>query len=203
MRKIYFSIIIVVLVIGFAALGTKLLTSGTIKFGVLEDDYDVYFSMASINEIENKSFISDDKNSIVYEGINLSSVGDIVELGYEITNGSTQYDSEIELNCISDGDSEFITITHQKDFDDIIKAREKGTGKIIIKLEKPVVENTSINMTCNLVTNATGKEYDENVTIENYRAFEIDYTNSEYPEVKTVEDALNDLFQKYGTNQGE
>ena len=77
MKKSAIIIVIVFMMIGFAAVSTTLIINSNIKVSENETDFDVYFSKARLDTIDvYESVISQDKKTITFNTNNLSKVGD-------------------------------------------------------------------------------------------------------------------------------
>ena len=60
MRKKNIIVLVILLVIGFASITSTLVIRGNLRVGINDKDFDVYFSKAIENSIENKKLIKDD-----------------------------------------------------------------------------------------------------------------------------------------------
>ena len=139
MKKRILIVLLIMLTIGFAAVSTTLVINGTAIFGVNSEDFDVYFSYASLDE-EDKSdtIISPDGKTITFETKELQNVSDATILEYKVTNSSSQYDANVKINCVG-ADHESLKVT-SNGVSEIIKAKETETGNITIELVKPAFE---------------------------------------------------------------
>lgn len=156
-KKNKLTIIVLILVIGFAAVSTSLLIKGSTKIGFKENDFDVYFSNVYLNDVLHNEFISSDGKNITFETAKLINVGEEAILRYEIKNSSTQYDATINLNYNESLiDNKYVSIESTKDFDDIIEANSQSTGTIKITLDRSVVEDKDLDFSIAIDANATG-----------------------------------------------
>ncbi len=166
-KKKYIITPIILLVIGFASLTTTLITKGRVGIKIKENDFDVYFSNVYLDDVEHKEFISSNGKTITFQTNKLINIGEQTILKYEIKNASTQYDATININFDSSSlENEYVSVEMKKDFeDDIIKAGKKETGRLIITLKKPALEDNSLNFTINMDANATSVDYSGNAPI--------------------------------------
>jgi len=87
-------LVVILMLIGFAAVSTTLFLSGNTNVASNTQDFDVYFSKTYENGVENDTLIQD-KTHIAFE-TELSKIGEEYVLGYEVTNASKQYDTEVQ-----------------------------------------------------------------------------------------------------------
>ena len=139
---------IMLMSIGFAAVSTVLYINGNTKVASHLDDFDVYFSETHENGVLNNNLIKDKKH-IVFEA-ELSKVGDVYKLEYEVTNASKNYDVDITLN-VPNG-NEYIKVTN--DFDtSVMEARSARVGMLTLELLKGVTEEKSFEFEMTIVVN--------------------------------------------------
>ncbi len=153
-RKSILVLAIALMSIGFAAVSTTLLLNGTIGIETNNDDFDVYFSKAVENGVENNSLIQD-KTHISFR-TELSKINEKYVLEYDVTNGSKQYDANVTMNCI--GGNEFLRIDNLFNMADPLKAREVRNGKLTLTVIKSVLEDVEVTITCEITGNAVERE---------------------------------------------
>lgn len=89
---------ILLLVVGFAGVVTTLVINGKDFIGAHESDYKIYFSEAILDDKDKtNSIISENKQEISFETKELVELMDKSNLNFEVTNNSSQYDSEVKL----------------------------------------------------------------------------------------------------------
>ena len=106
--------------VGFAAVSTTLIINGGARIIADQDNFDIYFSEAVLDNVSSPQLISEDKKTITYTTSDLKVAGETSVLDYVVTNNSTQYDAEVEISC-TPSSTEYLTITNEMDVD-IIKA---------------------------------------------------------------------------------
>lgn len=95
-------IVLALMLVGFAAVSTVLYLNRNILIAGDQDEFDVYYSKAKVNPVEDNTAIKNKKN-IVFEKT-FKSVGDKYILDYDITNGSRNYDALVSINCVGGND---------------------------------------------------------------------------------------------------
>lgn len=166
MKKRQFTILIILLVVGFASVTTGLIINGNTIIAFKKNDYDVIFIEALLNgtESENAS-ISADKKTITFTTDKLINVGDSARLDYKVKNISNQYDADVTINCTTEA-NEYLNITSFFDNQTIplsspinIKAQEVKSGYINVELNKVYAgDDMSVDITCKIDFTATSRE---------------------------------------------
>lgn len=157
MRKRRIMILVVLLVIGFAAVSTTLIMNGSVNLGFNENEFDVYFSEATLNGEDKKTeFISSDGKTLTFNTQNLSLVGDQAVVYYEVTNASRHYDAEVKLVC-DDFENEYVSVTNVLNAS-VIEAQSSADGVLIAELVKASVESQSVDLTCRITANPTSRD---------------------------------------------
>ena len=90
-------IILLFIVVGLAIVTTTLGTEGTTPIASNPDDFNVYFSKALVNGVEDQNAIYD-STTINYTK-KLINIGENYTIEYDVTNASKQYDAAISVNC--------------------------------------------------------------------------------------------------------
>ncbi len=169
---IVIAIVVIILVIGFAAVCTTLLTNGLVSIGANKNDFEVIFTNAKLNNVERKDFISENKKVINFETDKMTLVGEVAELEYEVTNASTQYDAHIKISCnlVENESDSFDNSTIAMEYEPtamVVRSGKTKTGIVTVKLLKPVVEDYDINLKCNLEATAREKSLtDEETSVD-------------------------------------
>ncbi len=154
-QKKIIALSIILMTVGFAAVSTTLFVNGNANIGTKEEDFDVYFSDAHLENKQVLEVISQDKKAIHYETRELHLEGEYAVLDYEVTNASHQYDAEVSVICTSEED-EWINLEVIAP-DPIVKSRNKGTGEVIVTLKKTALEEKRIPFVCTLGVHAIEK----------------------------------------------
>ena len=157
MKKKWIFLVIILMVVGFAAISTTLYINGQTKIAANENDFDVYFSKAFLDDVDvSDTVISTDGKTITYKTNDLSALNDVSELDYEVTNNSSQYNARIDINCtIAENDKVKMTNTLA---DDLIEAKSTVTGSITVELIKSAVVDEDIALSCVLDVNAEERD---------------------------------------------
>lgn len=148
-------IIVVMLVIGFAAVSTTLIINGIIGLSYNKEDFVVIFTNAILNSTEDKSLISENKKVIDYKTNILTILDDKSSLEYEITNTSKNYDARVNIECnLEEKDdinvNDYVDMLFTPD-EMIVKAGKTKSGLIDVTMKNVVVDNLEIGLKCTLV----------------------------------------------------
>ena len=142
---------ILLLAVGFAAVSTTLIINGSAKVGENTEDFDVIFTKAKLDSVDvYDQVISEDKKTITFETNDLKTLNQTSVLNYIVTNNSSNYDAEVSLTCTPTS-GEYTSIKNELDAkDNIVEAKNIAKGKLTIKLNKTVTEETTEKYTCTL-----------------------------------------------------
>lgn len=143
---------ILLLAIGFAAITTTLVVTGSVAIGENKEDFRVFFSNAKVNGDVDKRLIQDDTH-ILFDH-ELSLVGDKYTLNYEVTNGSTSYDANVFVKCTDS--NAYLSIKNNFNSTEILKRNATREGQLVIEMISPYLgdEKKIIDITCSIVGNA-------------------------------------------------
>mgnify|MGYP003290330998 CR=1 FL=1 len=144
-------LVVLLLVVGFAAVSTTLYINGSTNINPNQDDFNVYYSDAYVNGVQDKSVITDDTHiSFTTE---LSTLGEKYVLDYEVANGSKNYDAELSMSCTSSND--YLKITNDFDDETILEARNTRNGTLTLELKKSNAgEDLNVSIDCTISANA-------------------------------------------------
>lgn len=165
-RKYLIFGIITVLVVGFSAISTTLILSGKTLISVNESDFKIYFSKSAINAKDvTSNTISKDGHALIFD-TSLNDVNEVTELDYEVTNDSQNYDAKVEIVCSLENTTNTDKIINIEDYLDItyenvnqiIPAKSKDVGKIIMKQKKMIEDDTELSLNCKMDFNAAERE---------------------------------------------
>lgn len=159
MKKNKVILLVLMLVIGFAAVSTTLILNGTLNIGFNTPEFDVYFSNAIEDGVENKKLIKDDTHISFIKDMTLKD--ETYTLDYDVTNGSKNYDASLTINCTES--NEYIEVTNTFDTTTNLPATETRSGKLTIKVTKPYVgteeePTKNIEVTCEIVGSAKERD---------------------------------------------
>ena len=91
-RKYVVIVLVLMLVIGFAAVTSTLVINGILNIGENSDDFNIIFTSAKLDGRKRNDFISEDKKHIEFISNELKSIDDEMDLVYEVTNTSRNFD---------------------------------------------------------------------------------------------------------------
>lgn len=150
------------MLVGFAALNTRLEFYGTTNLAFLGDqDFKVYFSKVLVNDVGRTDIINYAKNSftVTYSDINQNG-GNIV---YTVKNTSNSYYADVSVTCNmlkNDGTTFLYNEENYVEKKFRINPGQSFTSDLKILLPDIVIDSTDNNYensyTCSLVTNSVG-----------------------------------------------
>ena len=153
-NKYLILVIILLLAVGFAAVTTTLFINGTTNIGTNKSDFEVYYSKATVNGVEDNTVITDDTHIVFTQ--EMKKVGETYVLDYDVTNGSRNYDAELSMSCTAS--NEYLSVANAFDTDTTLPATETRTGKLTIELIKGYVGETAKEVTIECTINANALE---------------------------------------------
>ncbi len=153
-RKMIMFISILFMAIGFASVSAVLYLNGQIGIVGNTGDFDVYFSKAIENGVENSSIIKD-RNHLEFT-TELRVVDEEYVLDYEVTNASKQYDASLLMNCT--GGNDFLRVSNEFDIEEILPARTTRKGTLTLRVIKTPLEEMSAEITCEITGNAVERD---------------------------------------------
>lgn len=152
-RKKIVLTIVVLLVVGFASVSTTLVLNGIVGITSNEDDFNIIFTSAKLNNKKRNDFIEpNEKKILTFETDKLTMVDEEAILDYEVTNTSRLYDGEVVINC-DIPDNEYILVNYEPK-SMIIEAGKTKSGSITARLIKASSEDDKISIECKLSANA-------------------------------------------------
>ena len=99
-KKSAIVIAILIMCIGFAAVSTTLIINGNANVSENTDDFSVIFTKATLDGQDVYANVIDDtKKIITFETSELKTLNQTSILNYEVTNNSSNYDAEVQVNC--------------------------------------------------------------------------------------------------------
>ena len=99
-KKASIVVSILLLTVGFAAISTTLVINGNAVVGENAEDFEVIFTKATLDgEDVYESVVDDTKKIITFETNELKQANQKSVLNYEVTNNSTNYNAEVQINC--------------------------------------------------------------------------------------------------------
>ena len=161
-RKSIIAVTILLLAIGFAAISTTLIINGSTKVGENTDDFSVIFTAASLDGTDvYKNVISEDKKTITFETNDLKTLNQTSILNYEVTNNSSNYDAEVQVNCKTKENTtaKYTSIKNELEGNaTVVKAKETLNGTLTVTLDKTSTEEVREWYVCTLTFNAVERD---------------------------------------------
>ncbi len=164
MKKRNIIILMILLVIGFAAVSTTLVINGTLNIGYNEENFSSSVVYTRAETEDGTAEINQDDKNITFETNKLENVNETATLEFDVTNKSRNYDAEVTIKCGLKEDfksfSEYLDITMSLESPFELISSETKTGYLTIKLKKAYNEEmeTRIEMSCELVTEPLERE---------------------------------------------
>lgn len=155
MKKRYLMAVIALMAVGFAAISTTLIINGTAKLVENTNDFDVYYSDALVNGVQDLSVINS-ANEIVFN-TTFSTPGEKYVLDYDVTNGSKNYDAELTMVCT--GGNEYLSVTNEFDDVDPLVALDTRAGKLTIEMLKSYLgDDLEVTIECSISASAVERD---------------------------------------------
>ncbi len=163
MKKRNVIILVVMLIVGFAAVTSTLVIRGNLNIGYNENfSSSIVYTRAELpnGEVE----INQNEKNIDFTTEKLENVNQTTILEFDVTNKSRNYDANVTINCGLKEDfksfSEYLDITMSLESPFELISSETKTGYLTIKLKKAYNEEmeTRIEMSCELVAEPLERE---------------------------------------------
>ena len=179
-------IAILLLAVGFAAISTTLVINGSASVGENTDDFSVIFTSATLDGTDiYASVIDDTKKIITFETNDLKTLNQTSVLSYEVTNNSSNYDAEVQVNCKvkENTTAKYTSIKNELEGNaTVVKAKSSLSGTLTVTLNKTATEELREEYVCTLTFNAVERDsigektiFEKNVKVGDY----VTYTPSE------------------------
>ena len=153
---------ILLLAVGFAAISTSLIINGNTSVGENTDDFDVIFTKANLDGTDVYNTVIDDTKKIInFTTSDLKTLNQTSVLTYEVTNNSSNYDAEVEVNCkVKDSTTaKYTSIENVLEGNATkILAKETLNGTLTVTLNKTATEEVTEEYTCEVVANAVERD---------------------------------------------
>ena len=153
---------ILLLAVGFAAISTTLIINGSTKVSENTDDFSVIFTKATLDGTDvYANVINDTKKIITFETSDLKTLNQTSVLNYEVTNNSSNYDAEVQVNCkVKDNTTaKYTSIKNELDGNVTkVLAKESVNGTLTVTLNKTATEEVREEYVCTLTFNAVERE---------------------------------------------
>lgn len=163
MKKKNVVVLVLLLVIGFAAVASVLIINGnvSVSFDSTEFTSGIVFSKAE--STDGTATIGADEQSITFDTKTLSMVDETAVLNFEVNNKSNQYDANVVVTCeLKDSFSsynDYLDITHDLTSPFTLTAGNKQAGTLTIKLKKAYTDGeVAPELTCTLAASPASKD---------------------------------------------
>ena len=161
-RKSAIIVAILIMCVGFAAISTTLVINGTAKVSENTQDFSVIFTKASLDGTDvYANIISEDKKTINFSTNDLKTLNQTSVLTYEVTNNSSNYDAEVQINCKAKENTttKYTSIINELENNTtVVKAKETLNGTLTITLNKTATEEVTEEYVCTLTFNAVERD---------------------------------------------
>ena len=151
--------VILIMTIGVAVVTSNLVMSASTMISNNSEDFNVYFSDVYVLGVRDLSLIkTNTKLSFNHEFVNL---GEMYSINYYITNGSKNYDADIDVICT--GDTEYVTYSNVLDSSELLSARSTIGGTIVFTMVKSYVGGPAdISFSCEINASAVERTSQNN-----------------------------------------
>ena len=153
---------ILMMLIGFAAISTTLIINGNSSVGENTDDFSVIFTAALLDsEDVYEDVISQDKKTITFETNDLKTLNQTSTLNYKVTNNSSNYDAEVQINCKAEDDNsaKYTSIKNELENNATkVLAKETLNGTLTVTLNKTATEEVREKYVCTLEFDAVERD---------------------------------------------
>ena len=161
-KKASIVIAVLLLAVGFAAVSTTLIINGSVNIGENTDDFSVIFTKATLDGTDVYANVIDDtKKIITFETSDLKKLNQTSVLNYEVTNNSSNYDAEVQVNCKAKENTtaKYTSITNELEGNATkVLAKETLNGTLTITLNKTATEEVREEYVCVLTFNAVERD---------------------------------------------
>ena len=161
-KKASIVIAVLLLAVGFAAVSTTLIINGSVNIGENTDDFSVIFTKATLDGTDVYANVIDDtKKIITFETSDLKTLNQTSVLNYEVTNNSSNYDAEVQVNCKTKENTtaKYTSIKNELEGNaTVIKAKETLNGTLTVTLNKTATEEVREEYVCSLEFNAVERD---------------------------------------------
>ncbi len=157
MKKRNIMILMILLVIGFAAVSTTLVINGNLNIGYNEENFSSSVVYTRAETEDGTAEINQDDKNITFETNKLENVNETATLEFDVTNKSRNYDAEVTIKCGLKEDfksfSEYLDITMSLESPFELISSETKTGRLVVTLKKAYDKDleTTAEIECELV----------------------------------------------------
>ncbi len=163
MKKRNIMILMILLVIGFAAVSTTLVINGNLNIGYNEDfSSSVVYTRAETED--GTAEINQNEKNITFETKKLENVSETATLEFDVTNKSRNYNASVTINCglkeNFESFSEYLNIETDIVSPFKLESSETKTGRLVVTLKKAYDKalETTAEIECKLVATPEERE---------------------------------------------
>ena len=157
-KRASIAIFILFFAIGFATVSTTLVINGSAKIGENVEDFSVIFTAASLDGTDVYASVIDDTKKIIdFSTTDLKKLNQTSILAYKVTNNSSNYDAEVQVNCKTKENTtaKYTSVKNELEGNaTVIKAKETLNGTLTVTLNKVATEEVREEYICTLEVNA-------------------------------------------------
>ena len=179
-RKSAIIVAILIMAIGFASISTTLIINGNARVSENADDFSVIFTAASLDGTDVYANVIDNtKKVITFETNELKTLNQTSILTYEVTNNSSNYDAEVQVNCKVKENTTAKYTSIKNEFEGNatkVLAKETLNGTLTVTLNKTSIEEVREEYVCVLTFNALERD---SLGYEGPTEWTYDYTGGE------------------------
>ena len=161
-KKSAIIIAILIMCVGFAAISTTLVINGNAKVSENNEDFSVIFTAASIDGNDVYSTAVDaTKKIITFTTSELKTLNQTSILTYEVTNNSSNYDAEVQVNCKvkENTTAKYTSIKNELEGNATkVLAKNSVNGTLTVTLNKTATEEVREEYVCTLTLNAVERD---------------------------------------------
>ncbi len=157
MKKRNIMILMILLVIGFAAVSTTLVINGTLNIGYNEENFSSSVVYTRAETEDGTAEINQDDKNITFETNKLENVNETATLEFDVTNKSRNYDASVTIKCglkeNFESFSEYLNIETDITSPFRLESSETKTGRLVVTLKKAYDKDleTTAEIECELV----------------------------------------------------
>ena len=151
MKKKYYLVALLLMLVGFATVSTTLYLSGSTNIISSKDDFKVYYSDAKVNGVQDLSIV--ESETALRFSTELDTLGETYVIEYDVTNSSKNYDADLAMVCT--GGDEYLSVVNN--FDDVtnLAATETRVGTLTLTLAKTYTgADYDVDINCTITANA-------------------------------------------------
>ena len=153
---------ILLLAVGFAAISTTLIINGIAKVSENADDFSVIFTAATLDGTDVYANVIDSTTKIInFTTGDLKTLDQTSILTYEVTNNSSNYDAEVQVNCKvkENTTAKYTSIKNELEGNATkVLAKNSVNGTLTVTLNKTSIEEVREEYVCELTFNAVERD---------------------------------------------